>query len=203
MVTRGKACIFKPKLYTAVLLHKEPETIQEALNNEIWYQAMKAEYDALISNGTWTLVPRTENHKLVGNKWVFRIKTNTDGSVEKYKARLVAKGFQQIEGAHYFETFILVVKSATVRVILSLTVMNQWQIRQVDVNNAFLNGDLTEEVYMRQPEGFVDPQRPDFVCKLHKVLYGLKQALRAWFDKLKNSLIQWDSRILSPTHLYS
>ncbi|KAH9745458.1 retrovirus-related pol polyprotein from transposon RE2 [Citrus sinensis] len=196
MVTRGKTGIFKPKLYTTVLLHKEPETIQEALNNERWYQAMKAEYDALISNGTWTLVPRTENYKLVGNKWVFRIKTNTDGSVEKYMARLVAKGFQQIEGAHYFETFILVVKSTTIRVILSLAVMNQWQIRQADVNNAFLNRYLTEEVYMRQPKGFVDPQRPDFVCKLHKALYGLKQALRAWFDKLKNNLIQWDSRIL-------
>ncbi|KAH9727669.1 retrovirus-related pol polyprotein from transposon RE1 [Citrus sinensis] len=191
MITRGKAGIFKPKLYTAVLLHKEPETVQEALNNERWFQAIKAEYNALISNGTWTLVPRTENHKLVGNKWVFRIKTNTDGSVEKYKARLVAKGFQQIEGVNYFETFSPVVKSATVRVILSLAVMNQWQIRQVDVNNAFLNGDLTEEVYMRQPEGFVDQQRPDFVCKLHKALYGLKQAPRAWFDKLKSSLIQW------------
>ncbi|KAH9717593.1 retrovirus-related pol polyprotein from transposon RE2 [Citrus sinensis] len=187
MVTRGKACIFKPKLYTAVLLHKEPETVQEALNNERWFQAMKVEYNALISNGTWTLVPRTENHKLVGNKWVFRIKTNTDESVEKYKARLVAKGFQQIEGVNYFKTFSPVVKSATVKVILSLAVMNQWQIRQVDVNNAFLNGDLTEEVYMRQLEGFVDPQRPDFVCKLYKALYGLKQAPRAWFDKLKGS----------------
>ncbi|KAH9752991.1 retrovirus-related pol polyprotein from transposon RE1 [Citrus sinensis] len=191
MITRGKAGIFKPKLCTAVLLYKEPKTIQEALNNERWFQAMKAEYNALISNGTWTLVPRTENHKLIGNKWVFRIKTNTDGSVEKYKARLVAKGFQQIEGVNYFETFSPVVKSATVRVILSLAVMNQWQIRQVDVNNAFLNGDLTEEVYMRQPEGFVDPQRPDSVCKLHKALYGLKQAPRGWFDKLKSSLIQW------------
>ncbi|KAH9706031.1 retrovirus-related pol polyprotein from transposon RE2 [Citrus sinensis] len=116
-----------------------------------------------------------------------KIKINTDGSVEKYKARLVAKGFQQIEGVNYFETFSPVVKSATVRVILSLAVMNQWQIRQVDVNNALLNGDLTEEVYMRQSEGFVDPQRLDFVCKLHKALYGLKQAHRAWFDKLKGS----------------
>ena len=104
---------------------------------------------------------------------------------------MVAKGFQQIEGVNYFETFSPVVKSATVRVILSLAVMNQWQIRQVDVNNALLNGDLTEEVYMRQLEGFVDPQRPDLVCKLHKALYGLKQTLRAWFDKLKGSLIQW------------
>ncbi|KAH9647867.1 retrovirus-related pol polyprotein from transposon RE1 [Citrus sinensis] len=191
MITRGKADIFKPKVYTVVLLHKEPDTIQEAINVERWFQPMKAEYDALMSNGTWTLVPRTEHHKLVGNKWVFRVKSNTDGSVAKYKARLVAKGFQQIEGVNYFETFSPVVKAATVRVVLSLAVMNQWQIRQVDVNNAFLNGDLIEEVYMSQPEGFIDSKRPNFVCKLHKALYGLKQAPRAWFDKLRNSLMQW------------
>ncbi|KAH9745091.1 retrovirus-related pol polyprotein from transposon RE1 [Citrus sinensis] len=191
MITRGKAGIFKPKVYTAVLLHKEPDTVQEAINDERWFQSMKAKYDALMSNGTWTLVPRTEHHKLVGNKWVFRVKSNTDGSLAKYKARLVAKGFQQIEGVNYSETFSPVVKAATVRVVLSLAVMNQWQIRQVDVNNVFLNGDLIEEVYMSQPEGFIDSKRPDFVCKLHKALYGLKQAPRAWFDKLRNSLMQW------------
>ncbi|KAH9793888.1 hypothetical protein KPL71_004697 [Citrus sinensis] len=122
---------------------------------------------------------KAEHHKLVGNKWVFRVKSNTDGSVAKYKARLVAKGFQQIEGVNYFETFSPVVKAATVRVVLSLAVINQWQIRQVDVNNAFLNGDLIEEVYMSQPKGFIDSKRPDFVCKLHKALCGLKQAPRA------------------------
>ncbi|KAH9768735.1 retrovirus-related pol polyprotein from transposon RE1 [Citrus sinensis] len=191
MITRGKAGIFKPKVYTAVLLHKEPDTVQEVINDERWFQAMKAEYDALMSNGTWTLVPRTEHHRLVGNKWVFQVKSNTDGSVAKYKARLVAKGFQQIEGVNYFETFSPVVKAATVRVVLSLAVMNQWQIKQVDVNNVFLNGDLIEKVYMSQPERFIDSKSPDFVCKLHKALYGLKQAPRAWFDKLRNSIMQW------------
>ncbi|KAH9782814.1 retrovirus-related pol polyprotein from transposon RE1 [Citrus sinensis] len=122
---------------------------------------------------------------------VFQVKSNTDGSVAKYKARLVAKGFQQIEGVNYFETFSPVVKAAIVRVVLSLAVMNQSQIRQVDVNNAFLNGNLTEKVYMSQLEGFIDLKRPESVCKLHKALYGLKQAPRAWFDKLKNSLMQW------------
>ena len=150
---------------------------------------MKANYDALMSNGTWTLVARIEHHRLVGNKWVFRVKSNIDGSVAKYKARLVAKGFQQIERVNYFETFSPVVKVATVRVVLSLVVMNQWQIRQVDVNNVFLNGDLIEEVYMSQPEGFIDSKRLDFVCKLHKALDDLKQAPQAWFDKLRNSLM--------------
>ncbi|KAH9750824.1 retrovirus-related pol polyprotein from transposon RE1 [Citrus sinensis] len=191
MITRSKAGIFKPKIYTVVLTHKEPDTVQKALNDSKWLQAMREEYDALIKNNTWTLVPRQADQHVVGNKWVYGIKYNTDGSVAKYKARLVAKGFQQVAGINYFETFGPVVKSATVRVILSLAVMNQWRIRQVDVNNAFLNGELTEEVFMSQPDGFIDAQRSDFVCKLHKSLYGLKQALRAWYDKLKGCLMSW------------
>ncbi|KAH9769757.1 retrovirus-related pol polyprotein from transposon RE2 [Citrus sinensis] len=170
---------------------QEPDSVQEALNDSKWLQAMKEEYDALIKNNTWTLVPRQVDQHVVGNKWVYRIKYNTNGSVAKYKARLVAKGFQQVAGVNYFETFSPVVKSTTVRVILSLAVMNQWRIRQVDVNNAFLNGELTEEVFMSQPDGFIDAQRSDFVCKLHKSLYGLKQAPRAWYDKLKGCLMSW------------
>ncbi|KAH9803881.1 retrovirus-related pol polyprotein from transposon RE1 [Citrus sinensis] len=179
MTTRGKAGIFKPKMYTTVLVHKEPDSVGEALQDTNWFTAMKNEYDALIENRTWSLVPRTENQKVVGNKWVYRIKYNTDGSVAKYKARLVAKGCQQIEGVNYFDTFSPVVKPATVRVVLSLAVMNQWIVRQVDVNNAFLNGELSEEVFMQQPEGFVDKSKSNHVCRLHKALYGLKQAPRA------------------------
>ena len=179
MITRGKAGIFKPKVYIADLVHKEPDTVHEALNDSKWLQAMKEEFDALIKNDTWILVPRQANQQVVENKWIYRIKYNTDGSVAKYKARLVAKGFQQIAGVNYFETFSPVIKPATVRVVLSLVVMNQWQVRQVDVNNVFLNGELTEEVFMCQPEGFVDSQKPNHVCRLHKSLYGLKQAPRA------------------------
>ncbi|KAH9725225.1 hypothetical protein KPL70_007794 [Citrus sinensis] len=96
------------------------------------------------------------------NKWVFRVKQNSDGSITKYKARLVAKGFQQTEGVDYFETFSPVVKSSTVRIMLSLTAMHKWKIRQVDVSNAFLNGELTEDVYMCQPERFIDLQKPSY-----------------------------------------
>ncbi|KAH9793691.1 retrovirus-related pol polyprotein from transposon RE1 [Citrus sinensis] len=192
MITRSKAGIFKPKLYNVTLVHKEPESVKEAMENPKWFAAMKDEYNALMDNKTWSLVPRSAGQKIVGNKWVFRVKQNLDGSLAKYKARLVAKGFQQIEGVNYFETFSPVVKSATVRVVISLAVMKQWEIRQVDVNNAFLNGELTEEVFMDQPAGFVNNQKPEFVCKLHKSLYGLKQAPRAWYEKLKSCLLQWD-----------
>ena len=102
---------------------------------------------------------------------------------------LVAKGFQQIESVDYFETFSPVVKTSIVRVVLSLAVMHKWKIKQVDVNNAFLNGELTKDVYMYQPKEFVDQQKPNHVYKLKKALYGLKQALRAWYDKLKSCLI--------------
>lgn len=122
---------------------------------------------------------------------MYRVKYNTNGSLAKYKTRLVAKGFQQIAWVNYFKTFSPVIKPTTVRVVLSLVVMNQWTIRQVDVNNAFLNGDLTGEVFMEQPESFIDAEKPDFVYKLHKSLYGLKQAPRAWYDKLKGCLLQW------------
>ncbi|KAH9679381.1 hypothetical protein KPL71_026109 [Citrus sinensis] len=166
MITRSKAGIFKPKVYTAVLEHKEPNTVHETLHDPKWFTAMKDEYDALICNNTWSLVRRIGDQKIVGNKWVYRVKYNTDGSLAKYRTRLVAKGFQQIAGVNYFETFSPVIKPATVRVVLSLAMMNQWSIRQVDVNNAF-------------------------VCRLHKSLYGLKQAPRAWHDKLKGCLLQW------------
>ena len=144
-----------------------------------------------MENGTWSLVPRIADQKVVGNKWVYKVKYNTDGSVAKYKARLVVKGFQQIMGVNCFETFSPVIKLATVRVVLSLAVMSNWKIRQVDVNNAFLNGELSEEVFMDQPEGFIIAEKPDYVCKLHKSLYGLKQPPRAWYDKLKRCLLQW------------
>ncbi|KAH9668130.1 retrovirus-related pol polyprotein from transposon RE1 [Citrus sinensis] len=119
-----------------------------------------------------------------------KTKYNTNGSVSKYKAQFVAKGFHQTAGVYYSETYSPVVKSSTVRVILSLAVMQGWNIRQIDINNAFLNGDLIEDVYMQQPEDFV--LEGGYICKLNKALYGLKQAPRAWYDKLKGCLTDWN-----------
>ena len=111
----------------------------------------------------------------IGSKWIFRIKEKSDGSVERYKARLVAQGFLQREGYDFHETFSPVVKPTTVRLILSLSLANNWSIHQIDINNAFLNGYLTEAVFMKQPQGF-EAENKNLVCKLHKSLYGLKQA---------------------------
>ncbi|KAH9791777.1 retrovirus-related pol polyprotein from transposon RE1 [Citrus sinensis] len=189
MITKAKAGIFKPKSYLAATVDLEPASVKSALQDPKWFPAMKEEFDALQRNQTWTLVPSESAAKVVGNKWVYRVKYNPDGSISKYKARLVAKGYHQTQGVDFFETFSPVVKPCTVRVVLSLAVMHYWQIRQLDVNNAFLNGVLEEDVFMHQPQGFIDSAHPSYVCKLNKALYGLKQAPRAWYERLKGSLL--------------
>ncbi|KAD4179955.1 hypothetical protein E3N88_28546 [Mikania micrantha] len=151
---------------------------------------MSEKMDALYHNGTWSLVPRVQNTNVVDYKWVYRLKTDPNGQITGYKACLVAKGFHQQPRVDYHETFSPVVKPATIRTILSLAVTQKWPLRQLDVQNAFLHGDLQETVYMKQPPGFVDPTKPDHVCLLHKSLYGLKQAPRAWFTRLSIALQQ-------------
>lgn len=122
---------------------------------------------------------------------VFRTKLFADVALDKLKARFVAKGYKQEEGIYYLETYSLMVRTATVRNVLHAATIMQWDIKQMDVNNAFLHGDLTETVYMQQPAGFVDKAHPDHVCLLHKAIYGLKQAPRAWFDKFSNFLLEF------------
>ncbi|GJT21093.1 putative RNA-directed DNA polymerase [Tanacetum coccineum] len=149
---------------------------------------MSEEYRALMKNGTWTLVPPVSNANVVDCKWVYKLKRDQHGAITRYKARLVAKGCNQQAGIDYHETFSPVVKPTTIRVVLSLAVSHGWSLRQLDVQNAFLHGDLKETVYLRQPPGFVDPAKPHHLCLLHKSLYGLKQAPRAWFQCLSKAL---------------
>ncbi|KAM2633068.1 hypothetical protein EV1_023727 [Malus domestica] len=150
---------------------------------------MLEEFQALQSTGTWTLVPSSPHQNLIGCKWVFRIKRNPDGSVDRYKARLVAKGFHQQEGVDFTETFSPVAKPVTIRILLTLAVQFDWFLNQLDISNAFLHGSLKEEVFMQQPPGFIDSSKSTYVCKLNKSLYGLKQAPRAWYDKLFHALL--------------
>lgn len=151
---------------------------------------MQAEYDALFSNNTWTLCPRPALNQVVRNKWVFKLKQNSNGSIDRYKARLqVVKGFDQVDGLDFIETFSPVIKPTTIRLILVVAVHYNWPIRQLDVSNAFLYGHLEEEVFMEYPTGFEDPIHLEFVCKLHKSLYGLKQAPQAWFLRLSQALL--------------
>ena len=191
MATRGKLGIVQPRLHPTLLLtHVEPTNHKQALSLPHWYNAMQTEYNALLKNHTWSLVPLPQNRQGIGCKWVFRVKENPDGSINKYKARLVAKGFHQQLGFDYTETFSPVVKPVTVRTVLTLAVTKHWPIQQLDINNAFLNGILNEEVYMSQPPGF-ESSNKNLVCKLHKALYGLKQAPRAWFERLKAALLNF------------
>lgn len=135
---------------------------------------MSAEFNALVHNGTWELVPSSTAQNIVGCKWIFRVKRLPDGSVDRYKARLVAKGFHQRPGVDYNDTFSPVIKHVTVRLVLPIAVSHGWSLRQRDVNNAFLQGTLSEDVFMIQPSGFIDTDFPTHICKLKKAIYDLK-----------------------------
>lgn len=172
---------------------KVPDTVGEALSSELsgdWYNAMKAEYESLLKNKTWELVKLPRDQKPVRNKWVFAVKRNKDGNVERFKARLVAKGCSQIYGVNYTETFSPVVRYNTIRMIFAIAAEYRLHLHQMDVSTAYLNSDLSEDIYMNQPEMFVDKRYPDHCLKLKKALYGLKQSGRQWNMKLDSILKQ-------------
>lgn len=135
---------------------------------------MQEEINALHRNETWHLVPPNKGVNVIDCKWVYKVKKKADGSIDRYKARLVPKGFKQRYGIDYEDTFSPVVKIATIRLVLSIAISRGWCLRQLDVQNAFLHGILEEQVYMRQPSGFEDPRKLNYVCRLDKVIYGLK-----------------------------
>jgi hypothetical protein len=134
---------------------------------------MQVELQALASNKTWVITDLPREAKEIGSKWVFKIKRKPDGTIDRYKARLVAKGYNQVEGVDYFQTFSPVAKMTTIRTVLAVASIKHWHIHQLDVDNAFLHGDLTEDVYMKIPQG-LEGISEGKVCKLIKSLYGLK-----------------------------
>nr|AAS01944.1 putative retrotransposon protein [Oryza sativa Japonica Group]ABF97221.1 retrotransposon protein, putative, Ty1-copia subclass [Oryza sativa Japonica Group] len=162
--------------YIVYLVDDTPRTIEEAYSSpdaDYWKEAVRSEMDSIMSNGTWEVVERPYGCKPVGCKWVFKKKLRPDGTIEKYKARLVAKGYTQKEGEDFFDTYSPVARLTTIR---------------MDVKTAFLNGELEEEIYMDQPDGYVLEGQEGMVCKLLKSLYGLKQAPKQWHEKFDTTL---------------
>ncbi|KAK1422393.1 hypothetical protein QVD17_25482 [Tagetes erecta] len=165
-----------------------PTTLEEALNTKRWKDAMEVEMDALKKNDTWEKCVLPPGKKPVGCRWLFSVKPKPDGTVDRYKARLVAKGYSQTYGIDYSETFSPVAKMDTIRVLFSVAANKEWPLHQFDVKNAFLHGDLKEEVYMEAPPGFKEDFKEKEVCRLKKSLYGLKQSPRAWFGRFTHAM---------------
>ncbi|KAL5494293.1 hypothetical protein EMCRGX_G015594 [Ephydatia muelleri] len=155
---------------------EEPKCAEDALKEKKWRDAMKAEINSLHQHNVWDLVECPKGCKPVGSKWVFKVKTNADGSTERFKARLVAQGYTQREGLDYDETFSPVVRSESIRSVISLACKEGLKLHQMDVTTAFLNSELDQVIYMRQPEGFAADGQEHLVCPLKKSLYGLKQS---------------------------
>lgn len=161
----------------------DPQSLEEAKQRDDWHEwrkAIKGEYSSLLKSDTWTLCELPKNRKAISGKWIFKLKRKSNGDIDKYKARFVAKGFSQREGFDFNETYAPVAKLPTLRILLAIANRYDMHVHQMDVKSAFLNGDLNEEIYMIQPEGFA---RGKQVCKLNKAIYGLKQASRMWNEK--------------------
>ena len=170
---------------------QDPSSVAEAKSSSDkakWAKAMEKEMESLRSNDVWELVEPPRNRKVIGSKWVFKKKVNADGAVEHYKARLVAQGCAQRFGLDYEETFSPVVRFESIRSVVALGAQNKLQLHQMDVSTAFLHGELTEEVYMKQPEGFIEQGKELLVCQLKRSIYGLKQSPRCWNHSLDSRL---------------
>ena len=172
------------------LAAEEPKSVEAALGEQCWREAMVAEMDSIQENKTWELSALPAGHRAIGLKWVFKVKRDPEGNVIKHKARLVAKGYAQREGVDFEEVYAPVARMETVRLIIALAAQRGWQVHHMDVKSAFLNGDLLEDVYVQQPPGFVVKASSGKVLKLKKALYGLRQAPRAWNARLDSELVK-------------
>ena len=171
----------EPNTFKQAMQHPEPERSQ-------WYKAASDEIQSLVDNGTFELVSLPPGKRAIGCRWVFKVKRNADGTVERYKGRLVAQGFSQRPGFDFTETFAPTPKWSALRAVLAIAALEDLELESVDISSAFLNGTLKEEVYMKQPEGF-EERDSSWVWRLIKSLYGLKQAGNVWHEKLNSVLV--------------
>jgi hypothetical protein len=160
------------------ILEEKPTCFEEAIQRKEWADAMTEEYQSIMKNEVWEVVPKPKSKDVVSSKWLFKIKHVADGSIEKYKARFFSHGFSQKEGIDYEDTFTLVARYTSIRTIIALAAKMKWKLHQMDVKTTFLNSVIEEEVYIEQPQGFEVEDRKSHVCRLKKSLYGLKQAPR-------------------------
>ncbi len=171
----------------------EPSTYSEAIVSDDcnrWITAMHDEMESLEKNHTWELVKLPKEKKPIRCKWIFKRKEGLSPSDEaRYKAKLVAKGYSQIPGIDFNDVFSPVVKHSSIRTLLSIVAMHDYELEQMDVKTAFLHGELEEDIYMEQPEGFVVPGKENLVCRLKKSLYGLKQSPRQWYKRFDSFML--------------
>jgi hypothetical protein len=170
----------------------DPRTVREAVDSEdgnLWKKAMEEEMASLDKNEAWDLVELPTRRNPIGSKWVFKKKLNAEGKVEKYKARLVAKGYSQVEGIDFGQIFSPVANLTSRILLLSVATTFDFEIEQMDVKTTFLHGDLEEEIFMKQPEGYAVKGKKELVCKMKKSLYGLKQTPRMWYQKFDTYML--------------
>jgi hypothetical protein len=168
---------------------EEPQSLKEADGDPNWAAAMEEEMKSIRENDTGSFSELPQGHRAIGLKWVYKVKRDENDAIVKYKARLVAKGYVQRAGVDFEEVFAPVARLESVRMLLAIAAHCGWSVHHMDVKSAFLNGDLQEEVYVQQPPGFIDDKHKNKVLRLHKALYGLRQAPRAWNHKLNASLL--------------
>ncbi|GKV16599.1 hypothetical protein SLEP1_g27221 [Rubroshorea leprosula] len=186
--------VFKTKSLAEIyakcnLASAEPNCFKEATKQQVWIDAMKEELSMIEKNQTWCLIPKPDDKKPIGVKWLFRTKLNPDGSIHKHKARLVVKRYAQQPRVDYEQTYAPVARHDTIRLLIALAANFGWKLFHMDVKSAFLNGVLQEEIYVEQPPGLEIAGKEDYVYKLNKALYGLKQAPRAWYCRIDDYLM--------------
>jgi len=192
------------ELFASTFAPGEPTSYKKAIESphvEQWQEAMDAELTAMEKLKVWEVVPRPQEVNVISSKWVYKLKRDASGEISRYKARIVARGFTQVFGTDYLETYAPVTRLETIRLLFALAVEKDWEIRQIDVTTAYLNGDLDEEIYMEPPEGYDIPE--GHVLLLKKALYGLKQAGRQWYKRLREAVTKFDLKpLVNDPHTY-